>query len=818
MVKLKESFGSPAPAYVTRGPLHIVGDEDFARQAAMNNWPGNGTECNPYIIEGYEIDGNGSNAIWIENTSVHFIIRNCNLYNATGTDKAGIAFNNVRNATIENNNLSGNCRGIYLYSSCNINITNNNASGNSWHGISLECSSNNNITNNNASGNSGVGIALGCSSNNNITNNNASGNSVDGIYLSSSSSNNITNNNASGNSYDGIALDHSGSNNITNNNASGNSEDGIHLYSSSNNTITNNNVSGNSEDGIHLYSSSNNSITNNNASGNSGDGICLFYSGSNSITNNNASGNSWDGISLGDSGSNIITNNNASGNSCDGIHMSHSGNNNISNNNASGNSWDGISLCLSSNNTITNNILWENGIGIWGENLEHWNTHNIDASNLVNGKPVYYYKNQNGGNVPSDAGQVILANCSNMVISGLTISNASIAIQLGFSNYNIVTNNNASGNSYYGISLYYSSNNIITYNWICNNANYGVYITDGSTSNHIHHNYFICNGATALRYLSQSVSNDTPNGAKGVSGKSQAYDSVGGNYWYDNIAKAGNYWSNWDGQGWGTPDAYPIDGRTASDWYPCRVPSPPQNLKATAMNKKIMLTWEMPLVSGGFPITNYIVYRNGSLLVELGNVTNYTDTGLVNGVAYTYKVSAVNSIGEGQCTKEITAIPATVPSAPKNLRAEGCNRKVILSWEMPDDDGGFRITGYRIYRNGSLLVELGNVTNYTDTGLVNGVAYTYKVSAVNSIGEGQCTEEITAIPSPELPSAPRNLRAVSGNRKVILSWEMPDDDGGSPITGYRIYRNGSLLVELGNVTNYTDTGLVNGVAYTYKVS
>ncbi|MEM3567314.1 MAG: hypothetical protein QXS83_01950 [Thermoplasmata archaeon] len=88
MVKLKESFGSPAPAYVTRGPLHIVGDEDFARQAAMNNWPGNGTECNPYIIEGYEIDGNGSNAIWIENTSVHFIIRNCNLYNATGTDKA----------------------------------------------------------------------------------------------------------------------------------------------------------------------------------------------------------------------------------------------------------------------------------------------------------------------------------------------------------------------------------------------------------------------------------------------------------------------------------------------------------------------------------------------------------------------------------------------------------------------------------------------------------------------------------------------------------------------------------------------------------
>ncbi|MEM3444803.1 MAG: hypothetical protein QW115_02385 [Thermoplasmata archaeon] len=35
-----------------------------------------------------------------------------------------------------------------------------------------------------------------------------------------------------------------------------------------------------------------------------------------------------------------------------------------------------------------------------------------------------------------------------------------------------------------------------------------------------------------------------------------------------NTAREGNYWSNWDGNGWSTPDAYPIDGGKASHRYP----------------------------------------------------------------------------------------------------------------------------------------------------------------------------------------------------------------------------------------------------------
>ncbi|MEM3493745.1 MAG: NosD domain-containing protein, partial [Thermoplasmata archaeon] len=187
------------------------------------------------------------------------------------------------------------------------------------------------------------------------------------------------------------------------------------------------------------------------------------------------------------------------------IYLSSSSNNNITNNNASANYY-GIYLDSSSNNTITNNN-----------------------------------------------------------VSG----NSYLGIYLSSSSNNTITNNNASGNQYGIFLVYFSNSNYITYNWICNNTNYGVYITLSSTGNTIHHNNFIGNGATALRYLSQGASTDTPNGAKGVSGNSQAYDDAGGNSWYDTTTQEGNYWSNWDGQGWGSANAYPIAGSAgASDWYP----------------------------------------------------------------------------------------------------------------------------------------------------------------------------------------------------------------------------------------------------------
>ncbi|MCX8173848.1 MAG: right-handed parallel beta-helix repeat-containing protein, partial [Thermoplasmata archaeon] len=472
-------------------PIHINGNADFASQAASEGWPGNGSPGNPYIIEGYEIDGGGgSYCIWIENTSVYFVIRNCNAYKATNSGStpngAGIALKTVTNGRIENNKCNDSTCGIRLY---------------------------------------------GSSQYNEVIGNNASSNGA-GIYLLSSSYNNISGTYASLNSYYGLYLYYSTNNAITGNNASGNADDGIYLESSSNNNITNNNVSFNTNYGIYLSSASNNNLTGNNATGN-GAGIYMYST---------------------------------------------------------------------TGSTLAGNVMWGNGIMIWGNEI-HWNTHNIDTTNLVNGKPVYYYRNQVGGQVPDDAGQVILVNCTGMLVKNLSLMRASAGVLIGFSKYTTVTGNNASNNlwgiclysssynnitgnnasfntnyglylsssssgnnisgnnasgNYYGIFLdFFSSNNTITYNRFCNNTNYGAFISFGSTGNSICHNNFIGNnGAT-----------------KGVNGNCQAYDDAGGNSWYDNGAREGNYWSNWDGNGWGSASAYPVDGGAgASDWYPLANP------------------------------------------------------------------------------------------------------------------------------------------------------------------------------------------------------------------------------------------------------
>jgi fibronectin type 3 domain-containing protein len=55
-----------------------------------------------------------------------------------------------------------------------------------------------------------------------------------------------------------------------------------------------------------------------------------------------------------------------------------------------------------------------------------------------------------------------------------------------------------------------------------------------------------------------------------------------------------------------------------------------------------------------------------------------------------------------------------------------------------------------------------------------------------------------------------------------LQWTVPKD-GGSAITGYRIYRGASsgsetFLTSVGNVTSYKDAGTERGRVYYYKVS
>ena len=162
-----------------------------------------------------------------------------------------------------------------------------------------------------------------------------------------------------------------------------------------------------------------------------------------------------------------------------------------------------------------------------------------------------------------------------------------------------------------------------------------------------------------------------------------------------------------------------------------------------------------------------------------------------------------------------------VPGAPVLTGTAGDGQN-SLSWTTPANNGA-AITGYKVYRNGALHATLGVVNAYTDASVTNGVAYAYQVAAVNSVGEGATSNGVTLTPLAQTPpGAPQNLQAShSGgpkSGKIALSWSAPASDGNSPITGYKVYRNGAFLATLGNVLSYTDTGLTQGQSYAYKVT
>ena len=171
-----------------------------------------------------------------------------------------------------------------------------------------------------------------------------------------------------------------------------------------------------------------------------------------------------------------------------------------------------------------------------------------------------------------------------------------------------------------------------------------------------------------------------------------------------------------------------------------------------------------------------------------------------------------------------------VPTRPRNLKVTAGDSYVYLKWDAPSDDGGLPITGYRIYSG----LELGKeefvkkvVDGYifSDKNLKNDRTYYYYVCAINSVGEGEKSELVEGTPIPDitLPSAPQNLKSSLGDRKVTLKWDAPSDDGGTHITGYKVYRGNTsqgektLLRTVGNVETYTDKNVTNNQTYYYNV-
>ncbi|TET89666.1 MAG: hypothetical protein E3J35_09215, partial [Methanomassiliicoccales archaeon] len=406
-----------------------------------------------------------------------------------------------------------------------------------------------------------------------------------------------------------------------------------------------------------------------------------------------------------------------------GIEFDSVENSTASGNNVTDNDY-GITIDSSTNIVIVGNIMFENGISIWGDSVEQWSTHVIDTTNTVNRKPVYYWKNVNGGTIPHGAGQVILANCTDVTVQDQDLSNGTEGLGLSFSSYNTIVNNTASYNERYGIFLQSSHHNTVSNNRLSHNAA-GLYLWH-SDYNVIAHNLNISYGLWGI-YIADSSFNQIYHN-NFVENDHQANDITGMNEWNLAYPSGGNYWSDFtdideksgplqDQPGsdgiWDSP--YVLLSGASKDHYPLTAPigptspsapSEPRKLEATAGNRTVVLTWMPPMSDGGSIISSYIIYRglatdSLTFLGEIGNVLTYTDTGLVSGQTYHYTVSAKNSVGEGPQSDEANATPSAQNVPPTcSIRSPTPGARVggdHMVWGMANDtDGTAEIVEIRI--------------------------------------------------------------------------------------------------------------------------
>ena len=303
----------------------------------------------------------------------------------------------------------------------------------------------------------------------------------------------------------------------------------------------------------------------------------------------------------------------------------------------------------------------------------------------------------------------------------------------------------------------------------------------------------------------------------------------------------------------------------ASDGVSATPLGPPSDLRGLMSedgDTQVRLYWNAPAEdSARAPITRYeYQYQekdtNGNVGAWNDNwekipdsgpaTTEYMKTELVN-KAYTFRVRAVNMIGESPAST-VDATPTGVPPAAPDLTAEAGDTQVRLKWNDPQD---FSIDRYEYQWTGNdgtsswigvpKLMGRTIAYQYTVAGLTNDVEYTFRVRAVDEPDDfGVVSVDVTATPSgveldalnnpvPIRPDPPANLTADPGDSKVTLTWDDPDDASIDKYQYQYLQENtdgafsdwGTDWTDVpssnASTTEYIHFGLTNGVNYRFRI-
>ena len=276
-----------------------------------------------------------------------------------------------------------------------------------------------------------------------------------------------------------------------------------------------------------------------------------------------------------------------------GIYLDNSFDTSVSSNSVINNNL-GIYIYESSNSILRNNNMVGNryNFGVYGFDFRDY-IHNIDVSNIVDGKPIIYWINQTNKQLPTNAGYVAIVNSTNVIVENLTLTKnwqgMLFAYTTNLTIKNVTATNNMDGiwfldcsdcsvyssnssyNSWGGVALVGSYSCFVTGNNINSNGEYGIFLSN-SSDNMFYNNDFMNNRRQAWLY------------------------GFNVNTWDDGYPSGGNYWSDYGGadekSGPAQDEAgsdgigdttYVIDSHN-KDRYPLMKPWGPSPSKALSIN------------------------------------------------------------------------------------------------------------------------------------------------------------------------------------------------------------------------------------------
>jgi c-di-GMP-binding flagellar brake protein YcgR len=178
-----------------------------------------------------------------------------------------------------------------------------------------------------------------------------------------------------------------------------------------------------------------------------------------------------------------------------------------------------------------------------------------------------------------------------------------------------------------------------------------------------------------------------------------------------------------------------ISSATSNAVTPATVPGAPTIGTATRGNGQATVTFSAPASNGGSTILYYTVSSNVGGFTATGGSSPITITGLTNGQAYTFTVTATNAVGTSTPSATTSSVtPATVPDAPIIGTATRGNGQATVTFTPPVSNGGDAISYYTVSSNIGGFTATGGSSPITITGLTNGQAYTFTVTATNAVG------------------------------------------------------------------------------------